>query len=153
MMTRVVLALCFPTALAAMITTATRLSPRALVTSPRTVLLSMQETPFRSDDQYDYFRRPKQVVVSLPKPLGAVLEECAPSGVRIQELQEGGSGLETGLLKKGDRVRTVQGEDVSQSSFDAVSATVSRTHACPVRCNNGRLFACEQHGTGHGETG
>jgi len=58
--------------------------------------------------------------VTLPKPLGAVLEEAQPTGVRVEELQEGGSALETGLLKKGDRLRSIQGTDVSSSSFDAV---------------------------------
>lgn len=58
----------------------------------------------------------------LSKPLGAVLEECAPGGVRIEELQDGGSAAETGLLKKGDRLLSVVGTDVAMSDFDSVMA-------------------------------
>jgi len=87
---------------------------------PRASAAVMQEKPIKSDENYDYFRRPKQASVMLTKPLGAVLEETAPSGVRISELQDGGSGAETGLLKKGDRLRSIQGEDVSKASFDEV---------------------------------
>lgn len=87
----------------------------------RTMPVVMQQgKPFRSDDEYDYFRMPKQLTVTLSKPLGAMLEECAPSGVRVDDLQDGGSASATGLLKKGDRLRTIQGEDVSQASFDTV---------------------------------
>ena len=86
----------------------------------RVAPLSMQEKPFRSDEQFDYFRRASKVEVTLAKPLGAVLQEAKPAGVMVGELQEGGSALETGLLKKGDRLRSVQGEDVSKASFDEV---------------------------------
>jgi len=78
------------------------------------------ETPYRSDDDYDYFKRPKQVTVTLEKPLGAVLEGCSPVGVRVEALQDGGSAATTGLLKKGDRLLTIQGNDVATASFDAV---------------------------------
>ena len=84
----------------------------------------MQERPFRSDEEFDYFRRPKQVTVTLSKPLGIVLEPCAPSGVRVEDLQDDGSAAATGLLKKGDRLRSIQGEDVSKSDFDSVRAPV-----------------------------
>ena len=85
------------------------------------VVAPRAETPFRSDDEYDYFRKSKMYTVTLEKPLGAVLEECAPAGVRVEALQEGGSAASTGLLKKGDRLRTIQGTDVSKASFDDVS--------------------------------
>ena len=78
------------------------------------------QAPFKSDAQYDYFRKIRQISVTLAKPLGAVLEECPPAGVRVEELQDGGSAAETGLLKKGDRIRSVQGVDVSQADFDEV---------------------------------
>ena len=48
------------------------------------------KTPYRSDDQFDYFRIAREVTVTLTKPLGAQLEECAPAGVRVEELVEGG---------------------------------------------------------------
>ena len=78
--------------------------------------------PYRSDANFDYFRSARTLGVTLPKPLGAVLEEVAPAGVRVEELQEGGSAMETGLLKKGDKFLSVLGEDVSSSSFDEVMA-------------------------------
>ena len=78
--------------------------------------------PYRSDANFDYFRSARTLDVTLPKPLGAVLEEVAPAGVRVEELQEGGSAMETGLLKKGDKFLSVLGEDVSSSSFDEVMA-------------------------------
>merc|ERR1719387_1785806 len=56
--------------------------------------------PFRSDDEYDYFRRQKEYSITLTKPLGAVLQEGAQGGVRVEELAEGGSAQATGLLKK-----------------------------------------------------
>uniref|UniRef100_A0A7S2E271 PDZ domain-containing protein n=1 Tax=Haptolina brevifila TaxID=156173 RepID=A0A7S2E271_9EUKA len=76
--------------------------------------------PFRSDDEYDYFRRPKALTVTLAKPLGAKLEECSPGGVRVEDMVEGGSAIASGLLKKGDRLTAVQGTDVSTASFDTV---------------------------------
>ena len=76
--------------------------------------------PFKSDADFDYFRVSREVSVTLPKPLGAVLEECAPSGVRVEELQDGGSAAETGLLRKGDRLLSVQSNDVRTASFDEV---------------------------------
>ena len=79
-------------------------------------------TPYRSDANFDYFRVPKELSVTLPKPLGAVLEEAAPSGVKVQELQEGGSGAETGLLKKGDKFVSVCGADCAALDFDSVMA-------------------------------
>jgi len=78
------------------------------------------ETPFRTDDQFDYFRRKKSVSVTLSKPLGAVLGEAAPAGVKIEEMQEGGSAAESGLLKKGDRLIEILDADVSTSDFDSV---------------------------------
>ena len=78
------------------------------------------KAPYRSDGKFDYFRVQREVTVTLPKPLGARLEECAPAGVRVEELQEGGSAQETGLLKKGDKLLSVCGEDVKLSSFDSV---------------------------------
>ena len=79
------------------------------------------EVPFKTDDEYSYFRRKKDVDVALKKPLGAVLEEMSMEGVVVASLQEGGSALETGLLKKGDAIRSIQGKDVSQAGFDEVS--------------------------------
>lgn len=95
--------------------------PRRVAAAPRAA-----EQPFRSDDSYDYFRKMKVVQVTLEKPLGAVLEACppsgigAPTGVKVEDLQEGGSAAASGLLKKGDRLRTVNGEDVTKASFDEV---------------------------------
>lgn len=95
------------------------MQPRA-ATVRRAAGITAQEKPFKSDDEFDYFRQPKQLSVTLTKPLGAVIVDCAPAGVRVDDLQDGGSAATTGLLKKGDRIRTVQGEDVSQAGVDAV---------------------------------
>jgi len=78
------------------------------------------EVPLRSDDEFDYFRRQKRISVTLEKPLGAVLEESAAGGVQVEDLQDGGSAAETGLLRKGDRLISVLGKDVSMSDFDSV---------------------------------
>jgi len=75
-------------------------------------------TPYRSDDRFDYFRVEREMQFSLPKPLGAVLEECEPAGVRVEELQEGGSAFD--VLRKGDRLLSVVGNDVASSDFDTV---------------------------------
>ena len=75
------------------------------------------QAPFKSDAQYDYFRKIRQISVTLAKPLGAVLEECPPAGVRVEELQDGGSAAETELLKKGDRIRSVQGVDAHRQTL------------------------------------
>jgi len=79
------------------------------------------EAPFKTDDEYSYFRRKKDYDVTLKKPLGAVLEETELQGVVVASLQEGGSALETKLLRKGDAIRSIQGKDVSQSGFDEVN--------------------------------
>jgi len=84
--------------------------------------LAQAPQPYRSDEQWDYFRIPRSLTVTLPKPLGAVLEEAAPAGVKVEDLQEGGSAAETGLLKKGDRLTSVMGADVSSATFDEVMA-------------------------------
>merc|ERR1711879_260740 len=84
------------------------------------VIRAETEMPIRSDNEYDYFRRKKSYSITLQKPLGAVLEECAPGGVKVEDLQEGGSAAETGLLKKGDRLLAVLDTDVSMSDFDSV---------------------------------
>jgi ferredoxin len=74
----------------------------------------------RSDGTYDWFRRKSEVAVSVEKPLGTVLEECSPGGVRVEEVMEGGSAFETKLLKKGDRLLRLFDTDVSAASFDEV---------------------------------
>ena len=81
--------------------------------------------PFRSDANFDYFRTTSKFSISLTKPLGAVLQEVPtktpePAGVKIEELNEGGSAFEA--LKKGDKLTSVMGTDVSKSSFDDVMA-------------------------------
>jgi hypothetical protein len=77
------------------------------------------ESPFRSDDDFDYFKREKRVSAELAKPLGAVLE-AAETGVVVAELEEGGSASASGLLKKGDRLAAVMGRDVSAAPFEEV---------------------------------
>ena len=52
----------------------------------------MMPEPFKSDANFDYFRVSRQVSVTLTKPLGAVLEESPPSGVRVEELPGGRLG-------------------------------------------------------------
>lgn len=79
--------------------------------------------PFRSDANFDYFRSSRQMSVTLPKPLGAVLQEApatasGPAGVKVEDLNEGGSAFDT--LKKGDKLTSIMGTDVSTSDFDAV---------------------------------
>ena len=76
--------------------------------------------PYRSDNDWDYFRLPREFAVTLTKPLGALLEESEGAGVRVEGLQEGGSAAESGALKKGDRLIAVMGQDVSSASFDEV---------------------------------
>lgn len=83
-------------------------------------------TPIKSDDKYDYYRRSREVSVSLAKPLGTALEEVSGGGVKVVELVEGGSAMETGLVKVGDRLRSVCGTDVSGSDFDSVRARCRR---------------------------
>ena len=85
----------------------------------------MMPEPFKSDANFDYFRVSRQVSVTLTKPLGAVLEESPPSGVRVEELQEGGSAAETGLLRKGDKLLSVQSQDVKTASFDEVMSLLT----------------------------
>jgi len=74
----------------------------------------------RSDEQYDYFRVSRQMTVRLTKPLGAVLEEEASSGVKVEDILDGGCAAQTGLLKKGDRLTSVMDADVSNANFDEV---------------------------------
>ena len=81
--------------------------------------------PFRSDANFDYFRITREISATLTKPLGAVLEEVStttpePAGVQVEELNEDGSAFET--LKKGDKLTSVMGQDVTKSSFDDVMA-------------------------------
>lgn len=90
-----------------------------LLRAPRARRPTM-EVPIKSDADYDYFRRTKAVSVKLPKPLGAVLEESDAGGVRVEAVQEGGSAFETKLLKKGDWIQSVCGEDVKAADFDTV---------------------------------
>ena len=82
-------------------------------TTARTPFIIAQQQPYRSDDKWDYFRLLRKVEVTLTKPLGAVLEETGQTAgtVKVDDLAEGGSALETGLLKKGDVLLTVMGED------------------------------------------
>jgi hypothetical protein len=77
------------------------------------------ETPFRSDDTWDYFRRETKSSVTLSKPIGAVLE-AADGGVVVAELEEGGSAMSTGSIKTGDRIAAVMDRDVSAATFDEV---------------------------------
>lgn len=94
----------------------------AVVASPRVphppLAMADAMKPFRSDENFDYFRQIRAVEVTLTKPMGAVLEEAKPSGVKVEELQDGGSAAETGLLKKGDRLARIMGTDVTSASFD-----------------------------------
>jgi len=76
--------------------------------------------PFRSDDKFDYFRKVKELTVTVDKPIGAVLTEVADGGVKVGEVREGGSAAATGLIKVGDRFITVSGTDVSMADLDSV---------------------------------
>jgi len=94
--------------------------PASHTAAARTLTPRAQAQPYRSDAKFDYFRLSRDLDVSLTKPLGAVLEEALPAGVKVEELQEGGSAEETGLLKKGDRLNSVNAQDVSTATFDEV---------------------------------
>ena len=123
--------------------------PRVHSAVHRSSVLRCAEEPFRSDEKYDYFKRLKdvhdiratrdalipvsvlgaplkplhrvlQVDMTLPKPIGAVLESAAGSGVVVTDLAAEGSAQSSGLLKKGDRIYTVMGADVSSASFEEV---------------------------------
>ena len=65
------------------------------------------------------------MTIELSKPLGAVLEEAQPSGVQVADVVEGGSAMETGLLKKRDRLLDISGTDVSGATFDATMAVLT----------------------------
>lgn len=90
-----------------------------LLRAPRSREPTMQ-VPIKSDANYDYFRKAKAVSVKLPKPLGAVLEESGAGGVRVEDVQEGGSAFATKELKKGDWIQSVGGQDVKEADFDTV---------------------------------
>ena len=90
-----------------------------LVTSPRAGPAGpVACAPFRSDAEYDYFRRTKQLELTLTKPLGAVLEEAAAGAVVVAALQDGGGAA--GKLRKGDRLLCIGGIQMSSAGFDAV---------------------------------
>ena len=74
--------------------------------------------PFRSDADFDYFRRSKELTVELTKPLGAVLEALPDGGVQVIDVVEGGSASATGLLKKRDKLTDISGTDVAGATFD-----------------------------------
>ena len=76
--------------------------------------------PFRSDAEFDYFRRSKELTIELTKPLGAVLEALPDGGVQVIDIVEGGSASETGLLKKRDKLTDISGADVAAATFDEV---------------------------------
>ena len=61
--------------------------------------------------------------LSLAKPLGIILEEMEEgksSGVFVKEVNEGGSAFQYADLIRGCKLSAVQGQDVTQSSFDSV---------------------------------
>ena len=92
-------------------------APRQRTVAP---LMMAAPQPFRSDEKFDYFKVLRRLDVKLTKPMGAVLEEGKAGGVVVDDLQDGGSAAETGLLKKGDRLSTVMGTDVMGATFDEV---------------------------------
>jgi hypothetical protein len=84
--------------------------------------------PFRSDESYDYYRRKKELTVTLEKPIGAALDEASEGGVKVGEVMEGGSAATSGLLKVGDQLLSVSGKDVSTAGLDVVRRA---RHATP----------------------
>jgi len=93
----------------------------------RASTLAASEAPFRSDDEYDYFRRTKDISVTLAKPLGATLRPSSSGGVTITELSQTGSA--NGQLKKGDRISAIMDADVSAASFDDVMQALTSAPA------------------------
>ena len=100
--------------------------------------------PFRSDAEFDYFRRSKELTIELTKPLGAVLEALPDGGVQVIDIVEGGSASETGLLKKRDKLVDISGADVAAATFDeamevlmaadaAVTLGISRTMIVKIK--------------------
>mmetsp|Transcript_13544 Transcript_13544/g.49279 ORF Transcript_13544/g.49279 Transcript_13544/m.49279 type:complete len:235 (-) Transcript_13544:70-774(-) len=64
--------------------------------------------------------RAQQVSLSIPKPLGLVLEEGAQGAIVVAEIVESGNAAADGSVKVGDRVLQVDGTNTEGSSFDAV---------------------------------
>lgn len=98
-----------------------RAAPRAC--APSRELTDRQSSDvelLRSDERFDYFRRQKELTVTLAKPIGAVMEEAEQGGVKVGEVMEGGSAAATGLVMAGDRIVSISGMDVSGSDFDTV---------------------------------
>lgn len=62
--------------------------------------------------------------VELTKPLGIILEEreAGEPGVQVESLVEGGTAAESGNVAPGDVLLEVDGQDVSTSDFELVSA-------------------------------
>ena len=94
-------------------------------TFPRSALTARMLTPYRQDDTYNYYRIPVKKEVVLSKPLGVDVVPGSPlnEGMVVDGLQEGaGAAAE---LKKGDRIESVNGADVTQMPFDDVMAMLA----------------------------
>jgi hypothetical protein len=85
--------------------------------------------PFRSDADFDYFRRSQELTIELTKPLGAVLEALPDGGVQVADVVEGGSASATGLLKKRDKLTDICGTDVAGATFDETMEALTAADA------------------------
>jgi len=65
------------------------------------------------------------VVVSVPKPLELILGDRPGGGVQVSLLKEGGAARATGLIKRGDRLMAVCGQDVQHCTADNVKAVIA----------------------------
>lgn len=98
--------------------------PRLAVRAAGTML---NEQPYRSDEQFDYFRRTKEETFTLAQPIGAVIESGSAGGVVVADFADAESA--GGALKKNDVIVSVMGNDVSEASVDDVTQLLTSSPA------------------------
>ena len=89
----------------------------------------MPQSPMTSLFAVEPFNEGNSAVVelSLSKPLGIMLEEVeegSASGVYVKEVMDSGSAAEYAIQIVGAKLSTVQGEDMTTSTFEAAMDTI-----------------------------